>query len=119
MVAHTIYQAEMGFPVECGFRRTPSGQPTVKDLVKPGDIVATSYETGPYRVDAVYGPHRDGYPSHFSLGLSLIKNDGGLQRGHFSINELVAVNGRILKLFENNDDEVFIKGRYDSRRCPF
>jgi hypothetical protein len=42
----TRYSADMGAPDRQCYRRTPPGAPTVADLVRPGDTVATSYNTG-------------------------------------------------------------------------
>jgi hypothetical protein len=43
--AHSTYTAELGVPDLCRYRRTHPGGPTVADLVRPGDMVATSYGT--------------------------------------------------------------------------
>ncbi|NNB08730.1 hypothetical protein HBN83_22795 [Pseudomonas fragi] len=85
------------------FRQTPHGQPEVDALLAVGDVVSTSYGTGPYRVKRV--------TRHEWRGLrqfSLVLNDTDGRKGDSYINELVAVDGRLLKLFANNQDEVFV-----------
>ena len=107
--ATSAYQAELGAPNRGAYRRTPEGEPTVADLVQPGMLVRTSYGTGGV-VRSVSGPHpllglvEDGLET-FSIAYSDTATDmsGG------TLNELVAVGGRILKLFEANTDEVFFK----------
>jgi len=44
--AHSTYTADLGIPDRRRYRRTPPGAPTVADLVRPGDTVSTSYNTG-------------------------------------------------------------------------
>ena len=44
--AHSTYTAGLGAPDRCRYRRTPPGAPTVADLVRPGDTISTSYNTG-------------------------------------------------------------------------
>ncbi|MFO6256425.1 hypothetical protein ACLBWF_35915, partial [Pseudomonas aeruginosa] len=39
-----------GFHGPYAYRQTPHGQPEVDELVKPGDQVWTSYDSGPYKV---------------------------------------------------------------------
>lgn len=84
-------------------RSTPAGQPTVRDLVPIGSVVRTNYGSGPYRVTritehAIYGR------MVFSLTCEDLQG-----RGNYYLNELVAVDGRLLKLFPANTDEVFIE----------
>lgn len=84
-------------------RSTPAGQPSVRELVAIGSVVRTNYGTGPYRVTciteyALYGR------AAFSLACEDLKG-----RGDYHLNELVAVDGRLLKLFLANTDEVFIE----------
>ena len=111
-MAHTTSQAELGYPDAGRYRRTPSGARNVADLVGPGDTVRTSYDTGgvviavkEYSFTASTG---DSYP-HFTI-VAVPRDRYGRHRDadrHW-INECVAVDGRILKLFENNTDEVFV-----------
>jgi hypothetical protein len=107
--AHSGYQAEMGFRNLTQYRQTPHGQPEVDQLVFPGDTVWTSYGTGPYVVKEV--------TSYKCLGMrcfTLVLQDLGVcgkrrkREASGWINEVVAVDGRLLKLFANNEDEVFI-----------
>lgn len=84
------------------YRQTPHGQPLADELIKPGDYVWTSYGDGPYQVREVK-PHRCDGMLTFTLVLRML--DG--RKGDGWINECVAIDGRILKLFANNTDEVF------------
>lgn len=130
------YQADMGFENKRQFRHTPAGQPTVADLVTPGTVVTTSYETGPYIVLRVSGPHwyapdRDAFKCGISAEEAAVATDRVF--AHYSLimvgernfvakpskktlkensylNEVVAVDGRLLKLFEANSDETSIAG---------
>ncbi|MCG7952658.1 MAG: hypothetical protein N0E56_15780 [Candidatus Thiodiazotropha endolucinida] len=106
MVAHTSCQAELGFPIAPGmvFRQTPPEQATVPQIIGIGSMVSTSYGTGPYRVLSIHDEEVLGYATH-----NLVCEKEG-RKGHYYINELVAVNGRILHLFGNNDDEVILHG---------
>jgi len=100
-------------------RLTPPGQPTVPDLVKPGDVVRTSYDSGLYIVEEVAGPYTEGgYPPHYTLVCTrLYPHPGRLRDTRFWLNELVAQDGRLLKLFEVNQDEVFVVGHRWPRRA--
>ena len=126
--ATSAYSVQMGAPVEGGYRRTPEGEPTVADLVAPGAIVTTSYGSGPYVVVRVSGPFfydpdalgrtgraqagtGEGFP-HYSLKM-VRQRDFRAARplaADSFINEVVAVGGRLLMLFEANGDEVFVQG---------
>lgn len=97
-------------------RRTPDGEPTVKDIVKPGDMVITNYGTGPYRVE-----HVDEFQSYigdpwFTLVLSKpderYNKDGSPHpANHYWINGLVAVGGLILGYFVEDTDTVTVTDR--------
>ena len=106
-VAHSVANVELcksHSPLM--FRQTPHGQPEVDALLAVGDLVWTSYGTGPYLVKCV--------TCHEWRGLrqfSLVLNDADGRKGDSYINELVAVDGRLLKLFANNQDEVFVAKR--------
>ncbi len=108
------------WPVDqISYRQTPPGQPTVPELVSPGDYVVTSYGTGG-RVIEVSGPHTDdghgnNYPPHYTIVYEdPDKPSGRYRRGW--LGELVAVNGRLLHLFEANPDEVWVVTRQAFRR---
>lgn len=115
MQATTECQKEMGFPYEFTYRRTPEGQPKVPDLVKRGMKIRTNYHTGGI-VSSVVGPylHKDSDHNNEEYEQYTIcyVREQDWTKNHEQhmcwINELVAVDGRILMLFENNDDEVFI-----------
>jgi ParB/RepB/Spo0J family partition protein len=85
-------------------RVTPAGQPSVFELLKPGDVVRTNYESGPYVVDQVNFEEEYKLPT---AGLVLHNFGEKARKGQESfISELVAENGRILHLFRNNSAEV-------------
>jgi N6-adenosine-specific RNA methylase IME4 len=119
ITATSGFQAEVGFDDPDEYRSTPDGQRTVPDLVKAGMLVRTSYDTGPYLVVEVNGPFNGGieseeveYPDHWSLCCAdpdeTPNKKTGLIIPKYWLNEIVAVDGRLLKLFVANDDEVFI-----------
>ena len=130
------YQAEMGFPIEGGYRVTPPGEPKVPDLVRPGMRVRTSYDTGgtvahvkgPYTYAALVTLAREGYRLTYrrrfqTYTIIYVPPDRyGVhsERDFHWLNEIVAVGGRLLKLFEANPDEVFIEDegrvRFPERR---
>lgn len=94
------------------FRQTPIGQPEVDALVFPGDTVWTSYGSGPYVVKQVAAHECRGMRC-FTLVLLDLGADEGRRRKNKRepdgwINDVVAVDGRLLKLFANNQDEVFV-----------
>ena len=99
-------------------RLTPPGQPTVEDLVRPGDIVWTSYSPERGRVVEVSGYEVHGLPcfSIIYVPLGAKRLSDGSYRGsdYHYLNELVAQDGRILHLYEANDDEVFYEKRQRS-----
>lgn len=103
----TTYLADLDeMPVsESEIRRTPAGQPDVAMLVLPGDMVSTSYGTGPYRVLGVSRYEWRGWPA-WSLSLRS-PVEGGVAPNAW-INDLVAEDGRLRKLFRDNDDEVWV-----------
>jgi len=98
----------------CLLRRTPPGQKTTDQLLFVGDIIETNYSPGGKVIDV---------SRHEYYGLSAYSivyvdvdapanKDGSYRENHYRyINELVAQDGRILKLFNANEDEVFVKGR--------
>jgi len=85
-------------------RTTPKREKTVSEILKVGDIVKTSYGTGPYKVQVITEINTYGYPPCYSLSLSNIN----CNKIDSWINEIVAVDGRLLKLFKGNEDEIFI-----------
>lgn len=120
-LAHSLYAAELGAPDPGRYRSTPTGAPDVAALIHPGMVIRTSYGTGG-TVIGVEGPYvhvaADGreHP-HFTIVYvpsERFGRHGKLDRNW--INECVAVDGRILKLFEANLDEVFIEGAVSGRR---
>jgi hypothetical protein len=120
--AHSTYTAGLGAPDRRKYRRTPPGAPTVADLVRPGDAVATSYSTGGVVIDVQ--KHFHAAPtgetlSHFAIvyvppGRTTWYRD--FDR-HW-INECVAIGDRVLMLFEANTDEVFVLSRARPAQPP-
>ena len=119
--AHSTYTAGLGVPDRRRYRRTPPGAPTVADLVRPGDTVATSYSTGGVVIGVkgyFYVAPTDETLSHFTI-VYVPPNRATKYRGsdrHW-INECVAIGDRILMLFEANTDEVFVVGRARSAQA--
>jgi len=103
------------------YRRTPDGEPSVCDLIKIGTIVKSNYSDQEYIVAALnkceYQP-QERPKEHIFEEWSLSLIDRKTKKGGFFINELVAVGGRILKLFMANDDEVYILGSTESVPTP-
>lgn len=114
-MAYTTAQADLGYPAPGHYRRTAPGAPTVADLVHPGDTVRTSYDTGGIviAVDELTftAPTGERLP-HFTI-VYVPPERYGRHRDNDRhwINECVAVDGRILKLFENNGDDVVVIDR--------
>lgn len=98
------------------YRKTPEGQPKVDEILKPGTLIHMSYQPDGknYIVEKVSGPYiyqpKERPEDHVFETYSISMIDADSKRGGFSCNELVAVNGRIQKLFYANEDEVFILG---------
>lgn len=110
--AHSTYTADLGVPDRRRYRRTPPGAATVADLVRPGDAVSTSYNTGGVVIEVkeyFYAAPTGETLSHFTI-VYVPANQATKYRDtdHHWINECVAVDGRILMLFEANSDEVFV-----------
>jgi hypothetical protein len=92
-----------GYRVTQDILRHPSG-PTVPELVKVGNLVETNYGTGPYVVKRI-SKHLDYGVETYTLACS-----SPTHSGESYLNELVAVDGRILDLFLASKDEVFLLG---------
>ena len=112
--AHSTYTADLGVPDRRRYRRTPPGAPTVADHVRPGDTVTTSYSTGGV-VIAVHeyfyaAPTGETLP-HFTIVYVPDRAAKFRESDRHWINECVAVDDRILMLFEANTDEVFVVDR--------
>jgi len=123
-------RAEDGAIVGCDgtrYRETPGGEPGVPGLVRPGDAIRTSYGTGgivmsveehlfcpcPHEFHSrVVRKEHAGPHCHPIVTHSISYRDAaaaGKKPRLFSINETVAVGGRILFLFEENRDEVTVE----------
>lgn len=111
-VAHSCYQAQLGFRDVGRYRRTPPSTPTVAELVHCGDTVCTSYGTE----GIVIAVNEHSFTSrtgetfpHFTIVYVASDRFGRHRDPDYRwINECVAVDGRILMLFEANGDEVFV-----------
>ncbi len=101
--AHSIAQVQLGMKVSeaMPFRQTPKGQQTVDELLSPCDTIRTNYSDQAYVVRSITRHQWNGL-HHWSLALS---HPGESQVSAW-INEIVAIDGRLLKLFGNNGDEV-------------
>lgn len=110
--AHSIFTADLGVPDRCRYRRTPPGARTVADLVRTGDTVSTSYSTGGVVIEVkeyFYAAPTGETLSHYTV-IYVPPDRVATYRDadrHW-INECVAMDGRILMLFEANTDEVFV-----------
>lgn len=111
--AHSSYQADMGCVDLQQYRQTPIGQPEVDSLVFPGDTVWTSYSSGPYVVRSVSAQDWKGLRSFSLVLVDLGEESPGKRKREANswINSVVAVDGRLLQLFANNFDEVFVARR--------
>lgn len=112
VAAHSTYQAELGYPDAGQYRRTPSGAPTVAELVHLGDTVRTSYGTGGVVIavneESFTAPTGETLP-HFTIVFVSPDRYGRHRDSDLRwLHECVAVDGRILMLFEINSDEVFV-----------
>ena len=102
-VARSIAAAQMQAPMYgVGFRQTPEGQPQVDELLFPCDTIERNYGEGQLVIRSIAKNWWNGLAS-WSLELSR----PGSKDVVAYINELVSVNGRILKLFDSNTDEIF------------
>lgn len=112
--AHSAYSASLGTPDPGLYRRTPPGQPSVPELVGPGATVRTSYGTGGVvvRIEASTFTAESGevFAHHTIVYVPPDRADRHRDSDLRWINECVAVDGRILMLFEANRDEVFVDG---------
>lgn len=95
--------------------RKPPGAPTVADLVRPGDTVSTTYKTSGVVIEMkeyFYAAPTSGTLSHYTV-IYVPPDNAATYRNadrHW-INECVALDGRILMLFEANTHEVFVVER--------
>ncbi len=93
------------------------------DLLFPGDILVTSWETGPYRVEQISGPFHAATvgdeevpsPDHYSIQCSDVdakrNKDGRLPKNYeYSyLNMVIAVGNRFLSVYADSSDEIFLK----------
>lgn len=116
--AQSSYAREQSWEYDLGplpMRSTPPGEPRVPEILKPGMVVRTSYGSNRYVVLKVDGPFFYHPPEEAAAyeewSLHLVSPEewsAGRKQPSAWINEVVAVGGRLLKLFANNPDEVFI-----------
>lgn len=124
-VAHNSYQfesLEMPLPEPFLPRQTEAGKPTLDEVLLPGSMVTTNYNTGPYIVYevnryvlSVRSPELDGLVAWSIICMSPDEVEKDRSIDHLRstnrlsyLNEYVAFDGRILHVFPNNDDEVFL-----------
>ena len=104
----------------------PFRNPTqpIPEVLFLGDIIETSWNTGPYRIEEIIGPFsttenlQDGgmmdCPEHWSLKCSDVdakrNKDGRLPKNYEypGINLVVAVGNRFLSLFAASEDEIML-----------
>ena len=109
---HSSYVADLnGYRVTQDMLRQPSDPPWDK-IIHVGSVVRTSYGTGPYLVEAI-SEHEDYGVKNISLVCSLPdakrRKDGKMSGEPDGwLNEIVAVDGRLLKLFKGSTDEIIV-----------
>jgi hypothetical protein len=115
-LAPNEYQRGLGYGGDLRHRFRFASSP-IERLVRLGSVVRTSYGTGPYIVAEIsmfeYRPPEGGWFPHWSFVVQRIAPDGAIvwgDRGRGWLNEIVPHGRRLLALFENNDDEVFVIG---------
>lgn len=118
-VAHNTFQfkvLEMSLPEPFEPRQTAPGEPTVDELLLPETMIRTNYDSGPYIVHRVFRYALSGgspiFDGLFAWSVVCRYPDKAVEnRDRAYLNEYVAVNGRIVKVFPNNDDEILIVDR--------
>ena len=114
------YVADLnGYRVTQDMLRHPQGAHW-SELVHIGTVVRTSYNTGPYVVEQIN--------EHIIYGLKTIslvcslpdakrRKDGQMMGEPDGwLNEIVAMDGRLLKLFKANEDEVFVEREFQFKQ---
>jgi len=114
------YQHHLNGTRPAAWRETPAGQPTVADLVQVGMTVRSSYGTGGIVV-AVRGPYTQFLSLPHAPAWSILYvqpadyGRHGTVPAHWPdnpkiscLNDIVAVDGRLLNLCTGNDDETHI-----------
>jgi len=89
-------------------RITPPDQPTVKDLVKPGDIVRYTEIPGRLRVEVVEKHERFGLPVFTVIATP---EDPGIPSYRRYINDLVAQDGKIYCIDEECSCRLYVEER--------
>jgi len=88
-------------------RITPPNQLTVKDLVKPGDIVKYSETDERLKVVSIERHEKHGLPVYTIVGVPL---EGSNEKKYYKyINDLVAQDGKILCIYEECDCQVYVE----------
>jgi hypothetical protein len=105
-----------GWRVTQDMLRHPSGKHW-SEIVKICSVIKTSYETGPYIVESIseYSVYGVKVLSFVLSKENASRKKDGTMSGEPDgwINEIVAVDGRLLKLFKGSDDEVFVTGEFN------
>lgn len=90
-------------------RMTPPDQPTVKDLIQPGDIIRYTEIPLRLKVLSVEKHQRFGLPVFTIIG---VPEDSNVKNGYRRyINDLVAQDGKIYCIFEECRCQVYIEAR--------
>jgi len=110
--AHNLYQLKLGFAIEPGttFRRTED----LRTFVWKGCEIRSNYSDLIFVVDKVWRLRSripaEGFRTAVTFSITAHeKREGGSSKSGF--NEYVLVDGRILKLFSNSEDELFVLRR--------
>lgn len=102
----------MPLPDQFEPRQTETGQPTVDELLLPGMMIETNYGTGTYVVHEVtqYDLSRQSRKLAGKIAWSIVCTDPDdvTMKRFYYLNEYVAIDGRIVSLFPNNENEVWI-----------
>lgn len=115
LVATNAYMRELGYGRKHRHRYRRASRP-ISDLVRVGSIVRTNYGTGPYVVIEIAAfddrpPEGGWYPCYW-LTVQPIRDGVWDRRSSATgwLTEVVPYGRRLLHLFENNTDEVFVIG---------
>lgn len=109
------YQRDLGYGGGGRLRYRFASRP-IGNLVRLGSIVRTSYGSGPYVVVAIDvfddRPPEGGWYPHYQLTVQPIRDGVWDRRSSATgwLTEVVPYGRRLLHLFEDNADEVFVIG---------
>lgn len=98
------------------YRKTPDGEAKVDEILRPGMLIRITNDScdREYIIEKVTGPYVyrpiERPEDHVFETYSLVMINPETMRGGYFFNELVAVGGKVHKLFMSNDAEVVILG---------